>query len=129
MDISSNIIRFVSDVEILITDDEFIKIFGCDRQSYDKQLCENEERILKERDRIYALQEPEYFIGKYITCGKYKNALITDIRIELYDCSWLSKKYSVYIKNDTGKEEWLVTLDEGEFYEGNEMFSMNPIEK
>ena len=36
-----------------MTDEDFIRLFGCDRDTYDKKLCENEYRILKERDNQY----------------------------------------------------------------------------
>jgi len=39
-------------MENKITDEDFIKMFGCDRETYDKKLCENEYRRLKERDNI-----------------------------------------------------------------------------
>jgi hypothetical protein len=36
-----------------ITDEDFIKLFGCDRETYDKKLCDNEYKILKEREKEY----------------------------------------------------------------------------
>jgi hypothetical protein len=36
-----------------ITEEEHMKIFGCDSETYDKMLCENEYRILKERENVY----------------------------------------------------------------------------
>ena len=36
-----------------LTDDEFVEMFGCDKKTYDKLLCENEYKILKERDRMF----------------------------------------------------------------------------
>ena len=35
-----------------ITEEEFIEMFGCTQEEYDKILCENERRILQERDRV-----------------------------------------------------------------------------
>lgn len=36
-----------------MTDEDFIVMFGCDRDTYDRKLWENECRILKERDNAY----------------------------------------------------------------------------
>lgn len=39
-----------------MTNEDFIEMFGCDRDTYDRILCENECRILKERDNAYEEQ-------------------------------------------------------------------------
>ena len=36
-----------------MTDEEFIAMFGCDRDTYDRILWENECRILRERENRY----------------------------------------------------------------------------
>lgn len=36
-----------------MTDEEFISMFGCDRDTYDRILCENEYQILRERENRY----------------------------------------------------------------------------
>jgi hypothetical protein len=52
-----------------ITDEEFIKLFGCDRDTYDKKLCDNEYKILKEREKEYeyleSLEEKQIVVIAY----------------------------------------------------------------
>ena len=47
-------------VETKLTDDEFVEMFGCDKKTYDKLLCENEYKILKERDRMFLNDDDEF---------------------------------------------------------------------
>lgn len=119
-----------------LTEEDFIRMFGCDRETYDKKLCENEERILRERERKYDYQRhmnTKTFIGKYLnyknekTYTNYKNVLITDIR----DCpgypEYFDPYYSIFTKDENGKEKWLINFPIDDFNLENPVFSSEPM--
>lgn len=117
-----------------LSEEDFIKLFGCDREAYNKKLCENEERILRKRE--YELQlhmNTQTFIGKYLnySYGKwvhYKNVIITDIRICCGYPECFDPYYSIYTTDENGKEKWLVNFPINDFHEKNTAFSSDPIE-
>lgn len=113
-----------------ISDEEFIQQFGCDKATYDKLLCENEDKILKERDKIYQEEidniYPYSFIGKYFTYSceyfNYKNILISDIRLATGYSKNLGEFYSIFTEDENGNEEWLVNVYIDEFLD-TDMFT------
>lgn len=111
--------------ELSWSEEEFIKEFGCDRETYDKKLCENEARILREREKIYK-NYPYSFIGKKLTYKskyyqriEFKNMLITDIRVATGYPEHFDTYYSLYTTNENGKEKWLINLQEQDFENDN----------
>lgn len=127
-----------------ISDEEFVKMFGWDKETYDKILCENEYRILKKRDTYYDDYDdennhnnnyeicdastnnnicPYSFIGKYLIYSgvyiNFKNVLISDIRIAR-DYSFYSETYySLFTKDENGKEKWLIDFTKNDFIDSN----------
>ena len=115
----------MADIIPKITDEDFVEMFGCDKKTYDKMLCENEAKILKERDRIYENNkdiDPYSFIGKHLTYSNktvnYKNVVISDIRITTDNPEHFETYYSIYTKSENGEEQLLIEVTIDEFIDG-----------
>lgn len=114
-----------------MTDEDFITMFGMDRDSYDKKLCDNEYNLLKKREEEYeaAIKKEEYiktFIGKYykneFNKNKNKIYLITDIRYTAGYPENFPMYYSLYTTDKDGLEVWIINLPESDFNDTNPYF-------
>lgn len=116
-----------------ISDEEFIKEYGCDKETYDKLLCENEDRIFKEREEIYNNYintiknlNPYSFIGKHLSYSSkyihFENILISDIREVTGNPDHFETYYSIYTKDEKGEEKWLINVTIDDFMD-SKMFT------
>ena len=112
-----------------MTEEDFIQQFGCTRKEYDQKLCEREAEIMKAREEEYKRENkktPETFIGQKIYYNmKWHN--IVNIRYAPGYPEHFEPYYSIYSRDSNGKEIWIINQPESEFYEGNQIFSGEPM--